>query len=102
MGSIHRSPANNVCVRNLEFDELWQWEDTASTSTGKVGDMDAFGWAYLKISFCDEIWIDHCTFGKAYDGLIDVANPTYNTLGTAALRAPYNADNTCDVHTDHL
>ena len=89
--------SNKVSIRNLEFDEMWQWEDSSSKTTAAVGDMDAFGWAYFKINYCDEIWIDHCTFGKAYDGLIDIANPTYDTLGTL-FRAPYLADGSCDNH----
>ncbi len=97
-GGFKVNYCNNVCFRNLEFDELWQWEDTSSVSAKlAVGDMDAFGWAYFKIGFSDEIWIDHCTFGKSYDGQIDIANPTYNTLGTYE-KAPYLGDGSSDVH----
>lgn len=79
------------------MDELWQWEDTASKSVSKIGDYDTFGWAYFKIGFSDNIWIDHCSFGKSYDGQIDVANPYYQSLGTAS-SAPYQADGSADVH----
>ncbi len=95
-GGFKVNNCNNICFRNLEFDEMWQWEDTASTSVSAVGDMDAFGWAYFKINYCDEVWIDHCKFGKAYDGIIDVANPTYDSVGTYT-NAPYNADGSCSV-----
>lgn len=71
------SKCNNVVIRNLEFDEIWQWEDSSSATPNiKVGDYDTFGCAYIKIHSCGYIWIDSCTFGKAYDGLIDIAHPT--------------------------
>ncbi len=93
--------STNVVFRNLEMDEIWQWEDTNKSDTSfTIGDMDAYGWAYFKISFCGYIWIDHCTFGKAYDGIIDVSNPDYTTPLTVInnkeyytyTRAPYGAD----------
>lgn len=79
------------------MDEMWQWEDTSNPKQVKIGDYDTFGWAYFKIGFSDNIWIDHCSFGKSFDGQIDVANPYYESLGTAS-SAPYNADGTSDVH----
>lgn len=88
---------DNVVLRNLEMDEIWQWEDSASTSTSNVGDYDAFGWAYVKVSHCGYIWIDHCTFGKSYDGQIDYSNPVYDTKSTA-FRAPYGADGSNGLH----
>ncbi len=87
----------NVCFRNLSFDEIWQWEDTSNSSNSKTGDYDAFGWAYFKISFCEYIYIDHCTFGKSYDGQIDVSNPFYMNTQTA-FRAPYGAKGENGVH----
>lgn len=83
--------SNNIVIRNLEFDEIWQWEDSSSTSLTKISDYDIFGWAYFKISNSGYIWFDHCTFGKSYDGQIDYANPVY-TAETNAFRAPYKAD----------
>ncbi len=80
--------SKNIVIRNLQFDELWQWEDTPTTNSSKIGDYDAFGWAYFKISFSEDIWIDHCNFGKSYDGQIDYSNPVYNTKSTY-IRAPY-------------
>ncbi len=64
----------DVSIRNLQFDELWEWEDTATNASGKIGDYDRHGWSYFKINFSENIWFDHCTFGKAYDGLIDSEN----------------------------
>ena len=88
---------SNVVIRNLEFDEMWQWEDSAKASTSAVGDYDAFGWAYIKVAHCGYVWIDHCTFGKSYDGQIDYSNPVYNTAGTA-FRAPYGATGENGLH----
>ena len=89
---------NNVVFRNLEFDEMWQWEDAPVSSTDKLGDYDWFGWAYFKIGFCGYIWIDHCTFGKSYDGQIDYSNPVYNANAGTAFRAPYGADGGNGLH----
>lgn len=95
-GGFKISYSKNIAIRNLSFDEMWQWED-GSTTASKVGDYDAHGWAYLKIAFADNIWIDHCTFGKSYDGQIDISNPTYNTDGTYT-SAPYQASGNSAVH----
>ncbi len=84
---------HNVVFRNLQFDEMWQWEDAPSKDSNKIGDYDVFGWAYFKIGFCGRIWIDHCTFGKSYDGQIDYSNPDYGVNDT-----PYGADGTNGLH----
>ena len=89
---------NNVVFRNLQFDEIWQWEDAPAESTDKIGDYDWYGWAYFKISFCGYIWIDHCNFGKSYDGQIDYSNPVYNANAGVAFRAPYGADGGNGLH----
>lgn len=88
----------NVVFRNLSFDELWQWEDAPVASSSKIGDYDWFGWAYFKISFCGFIWIDHCSFGKSYDGQIDYSNPVYDANAGTAFRAPYGATGENGLH----
>ncbi|MBQ9900754.1 MAG: InlB B-repeat-containing protein, partial [Acholeplasmatales bacterium] len=88
-GGFKVTSCDRVVFRNLEMDEIWQWEDSASSSPSfTVGDMDVFGWKYFDIKFCGYIWIDHCTFGKAYDGIIDISNPYFYSYGTAS-SAPY-------------
>ncbi len=89
---------DNVVFRNLAFDEIWQWEDGRINTANKIGDYDLFGWAYFKIAFCGYIWIDHCTFGKSYDGQIDYSNPVYNANAGVAFRAPYGADGNNGLH----
>ncbi|MBQ9124459.1 MAG: hypothetical protein IJY14_02090 [Acholeplasmatales bacterium] len=87
----------NIAIRNLEFDELWQWEDSNGLYSGTIGDYDAFGWAYFKIAHSENIWIDHCEFGKSYDGQIDYSNPVYDTRSTA-FRAPYGGTGGNSLH----
>lgn len=96
-GGFKINYSKNIAVRNLVMDEMWQWEDSSLSSTAKVGDYDAYGWAYFKIGFSDNIWIDHMTFGKSFDGQIDVANPSFSTKGTYKY-APYEAGDTSSVH----
>lgn len=78
----------DVSFRNLEMDEIWMWEDSTTTDLTKIGDYDAAPWAYFKISHSENVWIDHCTFGKSFDGQIDFANPVYDSYETLS-RAPY-------------
>lgn len=61
--TIKRS--SNVIIRNLEFDELWEWDESSK------GDYDKNDWDYITVEESDKVWIDHCTFNKAYDGLVD-------------------------------
>ena len=89
---------DNVVFRNLQFDELWQWEDAPVKDTANIGDYDWYGWAYFKIAFCGYIWIDHCSFGKSYDGQIDYSNPVYNANAGTAFRAPLGADGNNGLH----
>lgn len=61
--SVKRS--SNVIIRNLEFDELWEWDEATK------GDYDKNDWDYITLEENSNVWIDHCTFNKAYDGLVD-------------------------------
>ncbi|MHA6531972.1 pectate lyase family protein [Paenibacillus sp. BAC0078] len=61
--TIKRS--SNVIIRNLEFDELWEWDESTK------GDYDKNDWDYITLEEDTNVWIDHCTFNKAYDGLVD-------------------------------
>ena len=93
---------DNVVFRNLEFDEMWQWEDAPTDQSTKIGDYDWFGWAYFKISFCGFVWIDHCTFGKSYDGQIDYSNPVYDAnaglVNPPVNRPPFGANGDNGLH----
>ncbi len=60
----------NLILRNLRFDELWEWDE------GTRGDYDSNDWDFVTIGdgggVTSGIWVDHCTFTKAYDGVLDI------------------------------
>lgn len=61
--------ATNVMIRNLTFDELWEWDEATK------GDYDKNDWDYITLgdgTAANKVWIDHCTFYKSYDGIVDV------------------------------
>lgn len=61
------SKASNIMIRNITFDEIWEWDENTS------GDYDRNDWDYITVQNSSTgIWIDHCTFYKAYDGIVDV------------------------------
>jgi pectate lyase len=70
----------NIIVRNLKFDELWEWDEASK------GNYDDNNWDFVDLSVgggtVDHIWFDHCTFTKSYDGIADnkggVSNVTYS------------------------
>lgn len=89
---------NNVAIRNLKFDEMWQWEDSMSESpSNTIGNYDSKKWAYFKVSFSDNVWFDHLEFGKAFDGLVDISNAVYTTKLTYN-SAPLNGSGSEHVH----
>ena len=65
--------ANNLLIRNLKFDELWEWDESSK------GKYDKQGWDFITVDMTsDNVWIDHCTFTKAYDGVVDIKGGTKN------------------------
>jgi pectate lyase len=60
----------NLILRNLRFDELWEWDE------GTRGDYDSNDWDFVTIGdgggVTSGIWVDHCTFTKSYDGVLDI------------------------------
>ncbi|WP_245308204.1 hypothetical protein [Halalkalibacter urbisdiaboli] len=57
---------NDLVIRNLNFDGMWQWDDT--------GRHKEVGWTFIKINGANNVWIDHSKFTIAGDGLIDTEN----------------------------
>ena len=58
----------NVIVRNLKFDEMWEWDEASK------GNYDKNDWDFIDLGnggAVSNIWIDHCTFTKTYDGILD-------------------------------
>ncbi|RKL65274.1 hypothetical protein CR203_21630 [Salipaludibacillus neizhouensis] len=62
---LNRS-SNDIVIRNLNFDGMWQWDDT--------GRHKEVGWTFIKVNGANNVWIDHCKFSIAADGLIDTEN----------------------------
>ena len=63
--------------RNLKFDELWEWDESSK------GNYDKQDWDFITVDMTsDNVWIDHCTFTKAYDGVVDVKGGSKNVTGT--------------------
>jgi pectate lyase len=60
----------NLILRNLKFDELWEWDEATK------GDYDSNDWDFVTIGdgggVTSGIWVDHCTFTKSYDGVLDI------------------------------
>lgn len=60
---------SNIIVRNLKFDEMWEWDEASK------GNYDSNDWDFIDIANggdVSNVWIDHCTFTKAYDGIVDI------------------------------
>jgi pectate lyase len=58
----------NIIVRNLKFDEMWEWDEATK------GQYDKNDWDFIDLGnggAVDNVWIDHCTFTKTYDGILD-------------------------------
>lgn len=77
--------ANDLIIRNLSFDEMWQWDDT--------GKHKEVGWTFIKVNGATNVWIDHCSFTDAADGLIDFENGSSGvTLSWCQMGAPATTD----------
>jgi pectate lyase len=60
--------AANVIIRNLKFDEMWEWDEATK------GQYDKNDWDFIDLGnggSVSNIWVDHCTFTKTYDGILD-------------------------------
>ena len=58
----------NVIIRNLKFDENWEWDEKTK------GQYDENDWDFITLGnggSVSNIWVDHCTFTKSYDGILD-------------------------------
>src|SRR5262249_21230899 len=50
-----------------------EWDESSK------GKYDKQGWDFITVDMTsDNIWIDHCTFTKAYDGVVDIKGGTRN------------------------
>ncbi|WP_079912504.1 carbohydrate-binding protein [Paenibacillus sp. 32352] len=77
-----QASVNDIVIRNLNFDEMWQWDDS--------GKHKEVGWSFIKVNGANNVWIDHCKFSIAADGMIDLENGasnvtfSWNEFGLAA------------------
>lgn len=58
----------NIIVRNLKFDQAWEWDEATK------GQYDQNDWDFITLGdggAVSNLWVDHCTFTKSYDGNID-------------------------------
>ena len=70
-GTLELHGTWNIIIRNLKFRDLWELDPT--------GKYDRFGWDYVRITsggkvHSHHVWVDHCDFGKVYDGQVDVVH----------------------------
>ncbi|MGD1020796.1 MAG: immunoglobulin domain-containing protein, partial [Verrucomicrobiia bacterium] len=59
---------SNIIIRNLKFDQLWEWDESTK------GQYDRNDWDFITLGdggAVSNIWVDHCTFTKSYDGNLD-------------------------------
>jgi pectate lyase len=78
--SLNLKATKNIIIRNLKFDGLWEWDEESK------GKYDKNNWDFITLGVgggtVDHVWVDHCTFTKAYDGIIDTkggaSNITYS------------------------
>lgn len=71
--TLNLKSSSNIVIRNLRFDEMWEWDEATK------GDYDSNDWDFLVLSnggTVSNVWIDHCTFTKSYDGIADMKKGT--------------------------
>lgn len=80
---------DDIVVRNLKFDELWEWDETTN------GDYDSRDWDHITIEDCTGVWLDHLEFSKVYDGVVDIRrNTTTVSVSWSISRGAGNGTNT--------
>ena len=62
--------SSDIVIRNLSFDEMWQWDEAAD----RLNISKETGWTFIKINGAKNVWIDHCSFSLAGDGNVDSEN----------------------------
>lgn len=71
--TLNIKKTSNIIIRNLKFDEMWEWDEATK------GDYDSNDWDFIVLGnggTVSNVWIDHCTFTKAYDGIADMKKGT--------------------------
>ncbi len=78
----------NVIIRNIKFVGAWEWDDSGAYDKN---DWDTFTIRADKGSVSN-IWIDHCTFTKPYDGTIDIKYSATDITISWCSFIPYTKD----------
>ena len=85
--------ANNIIIRNIFFDGLFKDGDTEDKIKGKKPE----DYVAIKGEDVRNIWVDHCTFTKSADGLLDMTNGATNiTVSWCILGDPTKSRNRKD------
>lgn len=64
--------SSDIVIRNLEFSELWEWDEVTS-GTYKIND-----WDYFTVENSQGVWLDHLTIHQSYDGIMDIKEYSSN------------------------
>ena len=85
--------SNNVIIRNIFFEGMFEDGDTEdSIKDDKNGDI-----VTIKGEDIKNVWVDHCTFIKSADGLLDMTNGATNiTVSWCILGDPTKSRNRKD------
>jgi pectate lyase len=62
----------DLVIRNINFKELWEWDEKTK------GNYDENDWDYITIEESSGVYLDHLTFDKSYDGLVDLKKGSKN------------------------
>lgn len=73
-----QSSSRDIVIRNLRFEGMWEWDDRMPGSYGGDGNHKRVGWTTMKVNSADRIWLDHCDFGIAMDGCVDISGTQTN------------------------
>lgn len=60
----------DVILRNFQFEGMYEWDDqTEEICAGAdFTTRKRYGWGYFSVKQSRNVWVDHCTFGFAFDG----------------------------------
>lgn len=61
-----QNSTSDLAIRNLNFEGLYQFDD--------AGNHKEVGWTFIKVNGANDVWIDHCSFAIAADGMLDIEN----------------------------
>lgn len=70
------SEQEDVIIRNFQFAGMYEWDDQTENICGgsDFTTRKRYGYCYVSGNHSNNIWVDHCTFGYAFDGNIDLKN----------------------------